>query len=348
MIKNNLPENCCRSYFGMWIVPTRFGKAMVSTCCHNKFMRENRVIVDNGIKNAWNSMRFQFQRKLISQRNWSFCWGASCGIDPFTDDLTHINIPEVKDAIEKKRRELNYCVKKLVLSLSFDCNNNCHFCYYRHQRRRKNSYQLQDNLIKEIKGIIPDVRKVILSGGEPFFSSRSCELIEWILAEHPQKEIVILTNGTLLHKFGLRRLMRQNIILQVSMYAMNKNNHHKITGVNNFEIMFRNVNALIKDGFGNLILVFLVSLHSKADLEDFCRFIEQNENVKGIVRNNVFESKLCEGIMKTMESKYSYLNARLRFIYMNESIQRKISRKLYNPVHSLRYMLTCFFGKLNG
>lgn len=51
-MKENKLANCYKSYYQIWVHPSRSGDAIVSTCCKNLFRLENRLRIKKGIKDT--------------------------------------------------------------------------------------------------------------------------------------------------------------------------------------------------------------------------------------------------------------------------------------------------------
>ena len=332
---------CYRSFYRMTITPSREGDAIIAPCWNNMFHPENKVIVKENIKGAWNSSKFRFQRRLISRGDWSSCKGACCVIDPFChygdkflDDL------DVKSAIAGKKEELVYDPKLLAIIPSHACNFDCYSCYHVFKKNCRRKYRLKDNLLKEIEEtLIPSAENVLISGGEPFFAQESREFIDRLVLNHPHKQIAINTNGSLIHEYGLDKIIGSNLHLTITVYGMEAKTYEAVTKRNNRDIVFRNIEELIARRYKRMQLIFLVSERSFNDSEKFCEFIAGNEGLNGIVRNNWYEGSKFWGLMNRLEEKYASISSRLKFQYQNASLPRAIYRRLYNPMHSLRYLL---------
>jgi len=338
-MRNNTLANCYKSYYEMWIYPVRDGRAVSFTCCSNTFRPENKLIIEQNIKDTWNSSQFQFQRKLMSKQDWSFCKGASCCFELTFLERLCISTHSVRNAIALRKTKLDYFARKITITPSFVCNNNCYFCYQALERKKRINHQLRDNLIKEIKeDIIPIVDYVSFSGGEPFFSALGRELIDWAMCNYPEKKYYIVTNGTLLHQFGLKKIMQHNAYLSISFYGMSKKTYYEVTGTDNFDAMYNNVTDLIKAGYKLMRFNYIVSRKSVGDMEDFCKFFEKHKDITGTVTNNFFEGTRYHKTMKRFEKRFSHLSPRLKFRYRSETILERVVRRFYNPLHSLRYI----------
>ncbi|MFA4993165.1 MAG: hypothetical protein WC571_04270, partial [Candidatus Omnitrophota bacterium] len=170
-------ERCYRSFYKIMIIPSKNGDGIITTCGDNMFRTENKVIVREGIKSAWNSPQFKFQRRLISRGDWSFCRGACCVFDPFRREDKFLDNLDVKSALADKKDSLDYGPKTISIISSHACNNDCYSCYHVFKKNDREQYRLKDSLIKEIEEtLIPSAENVIISGGEPFFAKESIGL----------------------------------------------------------------------------------------------------------------------------------------------------------------------------
>ena len=336
---NRKLANCHRSFYRLRISPASGEKAFFATCCNNMFRRENHIIINGRIKDAWNSPQFRFQRKLISENDWSFCKGSSCFFYPYFDESQLLNRPLIKSAIAERKIRLEYLPQAVNIIPSYSCNNNCYMCYHVSQRDRQKECRLSDRLLKEIEDdIIPAAEFVTISGGEPLFSKRTRDFIERIMSAHPKKKLLINTNGVLLHQYGLGRIVESGIFLNITVYGMEDANYESVTGRRNRGIIFENIQNLLDLGYQNMRLLFIVTSRNYKDSDKFCSFIEKHQDIKGIMRNNCFESSKYWGLMRQLERKYCNIASKLKFIYQSESLFNSICRRIYDPFLSIRYM----------
>ena len=340
-MKNRNRTACCfRPYFKMTIAPSREGDAVVATCWNNIFRPENRVIVRENIKEAWNSREFRFQRKLISRGGWDFCRGANCACDPFRREDQFLGSADVKDAITAKKDSLEYGPKLIAIIPSHGCNCDCDSCFQVLIRKRRMAYSLKEALLKEIKkSIIPSCRNVIISGGEPFFVRQTRDFIDWMASNHPDKRVAVNTNGSLLHEYGLDRILKNNFFLTISVYGMCEDTYLAVTKRNNFGIVFHNIQALIDRRHKKMQVAFLLTAKTACDTEKFCEFIAGNDGLNGLVRNNCYEGAKFWGLMRRLQAKHADISFRLKFEYQNEPLSKVICRRWYNPVYSLKYLM---------
>jgi len=329
---------CYQCYYALWIEPTADGKASVSTCYKNSFRRQNKLIVDRGLKDVWNSRQFQFQRRLAAKGDWGFCRGASClkrwAIAAMDAD------PAVKHAAAAGKTRLDSFAKALIVAPSYACNYECYFCFTAADRRRGAANRLSDSLMEELKHeVIPLVDEVVVTGGEPFFTREGLELIDWVLSRFPEKKLLVMTNGALLREFGLERIVRHKIGLRISIYGMDGESSREMTGRDRFDATWRNIHELLSAGHEDMKFTYLVSSKSISGLRQFCEFIARTVGHGGIVQNSVFEGPALWDEMRRVEREYAHLSGRLIFDYRDETSPRRFLRTLYDPWHSLRYAL---------
>lgn len=337
---NKKSADCYRSFYRLRISPASGERAFLATCCNNMFRRENHIIINSGIKDAWNSLQFRFQRKLALRNDWSFCKGSSCFFYPYFDESQLLSSPLIKGAIAERMIKLGYLPQAVNIIPSYSCNNNCYMCYHPSKRSGKRECKISDLLLKEIEDeIIPAAEFVTISGGEPFFSGRTMEFIKRVMSAHPKKKLSVNTNGVLLHEYGLKNIVESNIVLTITVYGMEETSYRSVSGKNHCGLIFKNIQKLLDLGYQNMRLVFIVTSRNYKDSRKFCGFVEENKPIKGMMRNNCFEASKYWWLMRQLEKEYLGISSRLKFIYQNEDLLNSVTRKLYDPLHSLRYLL---------
>lgn len=338
-MENKHISRCYRSFYRLRVSPATGGKAFLATCCNNMFRAQNHLTVSQGIKQAWNAPQFMFQRKLISRNDWSFCKGSSCFFYPYFDESQLLKRPLIERAVTGGNAKLEYLPQAVNIIPSYSCNNNCYMCYHVSQRDKAKEYKLRDSLLKEVEeDIIPAAEFVTISGGEPFFSERTKDFIGRVMSAHPKKKLLVNTNGMLLHEYGLERILETNIFLNVTVYGMGNQAYEAVTGSKHCAVVFANIQKLISLGYKNMNLIFIVTSRNYKDSGKFCAFVESNNNIKGMVRNNCFESQKYWKLMEGLGIKYRHIASRLKFVYQSESVFNSISRRLYDPFISMKYL----------
>lgn len=331
--------NCYRCFYRLRISPSAGGKAFLATCCNNMFRAQNQAIVREGLREGWNSSSFRFQRKLASEGDWSFCKGSSCFFYPYFDESKLLADPQIKEAISGRQCRLTYLPRAVNIIPSYSCNNNCYMCYHVSQRDRKKEARLSDALLEEIeKDIIPAAEFVTISGGEPLFSRRTREFIARVMSAHPQKRMLINTNGVLLHEYGLKKIAESGIFLNITLYGMEDASYEAVTGTKNLGAILENIQNLLDLGYRRMRLLFIVTSRNYKDSDKFCSFVEKNRDVKGIIRNNCFEGARYWGLMRRLEMRHGDIASRLKFIYQSESLLNSAIRRIYDPFLLIKYL----------
>lgn len=337
-----MDKKCYQSYYGMWIEPAGGGKIMVSTCCNNTYLRTNRLIVRENIKDTWNALPFRRQREQIAKGDWSFCRGARCSSTPRQITERIFKNPLVGQSIAQGAACLAYPPQEVFIIPSFACNNDCFCCYCKQKVRcgKRDSYALSSRQIEEIvRDIIPSASSIVLSGGEPFYGTVGNDLLEKTLSCAPEAQVNVFTNGTLLHRFGLARIISHSIGLRISFYGMSERVYKNVTGTNGFIPMMDNVESLLKQGYGNMRFFYLLSDRSHKDARRFCSFVAAQKGVEGVVRNNVFDGNRYRPLMLSLSREFAGKCPRLSFEYRSETTGYKIFRSVMNHIPMLRSTL---------
>jgi pyruvate-formate lyase-activating enzyme len=243
------PTNCYACFALLYIRPTREGFADLSTCCTNVEKKANRVTVRSGIASAWNHPNFLRQRALVNAGDWSFCRGHKCMPFRLYPDFEALcNEPEVLRSREAHRCELSYLPRAVWMITSYACNNACPFCYQKNESALRADFTLQPALVSEIRErLIPQAKYVAITGGEPFLND--ADLIAYIAEKHPGITLGIGTNGALLHRYGIDRLVRQGIRLTISVYGFEEAVYNTLTRSNNYRLFRANLDALLKKDY---------------------------------------------------------------------------------------------------
>lgn len=119
---------------------------------------------------------------------------------------------------------------KVVLEMTYNCNNKCEYCY-------NGIYKESDLLsINEIKNLIEECKEIgvmhlSFTGGEPFLRRDLLDIIEY--AHKSKFYITIQTNGTLINEEIAERLSRYSpISVAVTIHSAYQNIHDSFTKVN--------------------------------------------------------------------------------------------------------------------
>ena len=335
-----MDRRCYQPYYGMWIEPVGQGKVMVSTCCNNVFLKANRLMIRDHFKESWNALLFRRQREYISKNDWRFCDGAHCSPTPRQIQERVFKDPRVGQSIAHGRTYLDYPPQEIFIFPSFSCNNDCFCCYCKQKMRcgTRNEYALTAEQSEEIKrDLFPGARSIVISGGEPFYSIEGKNMIDAALAVAPEARVDVFTNGTLLHTYGLDRVIAASLGLRISFYGMSERVYKDVTGTDGFMKMMGNVDYLLRQGYSNMRFLYLLSKRSDKDVRKFCSFVSKHKGIEGVVRNNISEGGRYRHLMLSLAEEFASDLPRLSFEYRSETAFYKMFRKVISPWFSFRY-----------
>lgn len=168
--------------------------------------------------------------------------------------------------------------KKALLQLTEQCNLKCEHCFVSSTNIGKSIdfYDIEDKIIPFF--IKSKVKKVTLTGGEPFAYPKLLEVIE--LLEKNDIEIAICTNGLAITEKFLESISHiEKIHFNVSLDGFSNKSHNKFRGgkiSNLFDIVISNIKILSKYKRLNGILVtpnVYASIDEYVQLCEFARSI---------------------------------------------------------------------------
>ncbi len=253
---------------------------------------------------------------------------------------------DIKTSYEQAREILrlkSYDRPKIIqFETTNNCNARCVFCPHSKMARKKGfmSDQTFEKLLSEIKQIRPNIIICHLHG-EPFMDEKIIERLELIQKNFPEPIKAISTNGSLLDNDKIDSLLKLTPLhITVSLNATNPEDHEKITGLNNFEIVKRNVTYLLelrkKRDFRLSISMISYSPHAYSLTKEFKKSWGENaavwfyDNYAGLKypaeqRENVCTNSICTACIlwngdvslccKDMEGKVIFGNINEKSLY---------------------------------
>lgn len=158
----------------------------------------------------------------------------------------------------------------LRISLTDKCNFRCFYC----MPSECNSFLSNEHLMtsEEIVGIASEfiqlgIKKIRLTGGEPLVRKDFATIVDQLSALNV--ELLLTTNGVLLHKH-INNLKNAGInAVNVSLDTLQPNTFHHITKRDRFEIVWNNIMLLLKNDFRVKINVVAISGLIENNLSDF-------------------------------------------------------------------------------
>ncbi len=127
--------------------------------------------------------------------------------------------------------------RKLQLILTNKCNLRCIMCDFHNYDWNFNNKQ-----IKELKELIPYLDFLIWQGGEVFLSKYFIDIFELALKNDVKQTII--TNGLLLNKNILKKIVQDNVSLAISIDDIEKKGYEKIRVGGKFENLISNLEII--------------------------------------------------------------------------------------------------------
>ncbi|MBE7057137.1 MAG: radical SAM protein [Ruminococcaceae bacterium] len=139
----------------------------------------------------------------------------------------------------------NFIIKGCYIELTTRCNLSCVHCY--NNSGKENFHLTFDNLIGVLDLLLKhEVKKITLSGGEPFLYERIYDLLKYI----SQKNFLVTfaTNATLINKKNIEFISslknKENIVFQVSLEGATPDTNDVIRGTNSFSKVIKTIDLL--------------------------------------------------------------------------------------------------------
>ncbi len=173
----------------------------------------------------------------------------------FFDNARKADYPGRAMVIETKR------LSELWIYTNNSCNLRCKHCLVSAGEENKDSLSAADimRIVDEAKSL--GVRRFYFTGGEPFLRHDIFTLINYITKD---RELVILTNGTLLTKEKAEKIAsidKKRLFLQISLESSDAKIHNSIRGEGSFELAVNGIKNLIDAGIVPTITTTITRLN---------------------------------------------------------------------------------------
>lgn len=155
----------------------------------------------------------------------------------------------------------------LYIELTSQCNLRCLHCY---NESGASTHRIDEKSFRNIiKGIEDPMKvRVTLSGGEPLLHPELWKFIE-ILHQEGFREILIITNATLITKEVAEKLNEYGVSMQVSLNGSCAIIHEQLCGTGNFEKTLAGLKALKAAGINRILVRYMLAKFNSEDLVDF-------------------------------------------------------------------------------
>lgn len=244
-----------------WIVTNKRGVQII-----------NNVKIGKGIKELIYDYANEFNIDLVK---------AWLEIDSFLKDLIRCEFlsSEPIKLLDYTGR-VNYIhldkLNELWIHTNNSCNLTCAHCLV--DSHPDGDKGLPADAIKKVvdEGVTLGTSRFYFTGGEPFMRKDIFEFIEFI-CNNKEKELIILTNGTLLKEDNIERLKgfgKKLLKFQISLDGSRPEINDPIRGNNSFARTIEGIKNLISIGFSPTITTAITN-HNVDDLPDITRLIAQ-------------------------------------------------------------------------
>lgn len=273
---------------------------------------------------------------------------------------------------DKYGRKIDY----LRIAVTDRCNLRCTYCMPEEGiRYMKHKDLLSDEEILYLIDILADagIKKLRITGGEPFVRKNLIDLLEKITTKHPELDLFITTNGSLIGPY-IKRLEALNLRgINFSIDTLNREKFELLTRKDGFEQVFRNLQLLLNT---NIPIKINCVVMSQGNLDDIESMIKLAENLPLDVRfieempfngeNNpakiYWNAAQVEGYIKSLfpdiqpvvnEAKASARLFKIPGFMGKIGIIDAYSRTFCNNCNRLRLnakgeIITCLYGKGEG
>jgi len=154
------------------------------------------------------------------------------------------------------------------------CNLRCKHCLVSAGARLKEELTTSEILKLVDDAVELGVRRIYLTGGEPFIKDDIFEIIEYITREK-ELELIVLSNATLFddEKISkLDKLKSQKLILQVSLEGPTEEIHDKLRGEGSFNKTVDGIKRLVDIGIIPIVST-AVSKYNEDDIKSTSEFL---------------------------------------------------------------------------
>lgn len=231
----------------------------------------------------------------------------------------------------KNNNELNRCVN-LSIELTQTCNFNCSMCYIKSNDVRQ-GLKTEEWISLLDEAIDEGVRYVLITGGEALIYPGFYSIVEHLHKKNI--DVRLKTNGFYADSRFLDFLSRHPIYMcDISIYGYDKQSYYQNTGLDCYDIICRNINALIKSQLTKVRLMITNTEANVKNASKLFRFVKGfdcdvivNETPLFPPRqhvNNIYEKYFVDRV-DTIAFKKSYCDV-FNVPYENQSVINSTNR----------------------
>lgn len=165
----------------------------------------------------------------------------------------------------------------LRISITPVCNMRCFYCMPNGNKPAHVSEQWmsKDEIIEIAKIFVSEgIKKIRITGGEPLIRKDAGEIIKGIAAL--PVELVLTTNGARLHEFADILSEARLKTINISLDSFNREKFFRITGTDNFQKVFENIQLFSAKGFNIKVNVVVIKGVNDDEILDFAAWTKDN------------------------------------------------------------------------
>lgn len=220
-----------------------------------------------------------------------------------------------------------------IISITSRCNIKCKMCKIPYEH-----WDFPRDKIHEIYDLFPTLQKIIWHGGEPFLYPGIDDLIEE--AGKYNVNQVVSTNGLLLNKDRIKKIIDAKMELNISIHGFTKDVYETIHCGGNFKLLLNNL-CNIKD----------IIRQSKLNIKYGLKFLVMKSNYKQL--NNLYDFAVEYGFNHVYVNTLGYdTQNEENFIFQNEDmpIMKNVmenSKILSNKFKDTDIMYAAWLNEMN-
>lgn len=169
--------------------------------------------------------------------------------------IGHKNVSLILGRFKIKKKN----IRELVIHITKKCNLSCIYCYEKKYKKGTMSMKKLTKLINEASHL--GVRKVIISGGEPFLHKNLYEIIQ--LCSNNGQFVEICTNGTLINREWIEKLKGFGDSIEILFKMDTPITYKTHTGRDVYSIVERNMKACSRNGLKTFTFIVPTKLNLK-------------------------------------------------------------------------------------
>lgn len=205
---------------------------------------------DTSLKDFWNKKEIRMVRKCMLEGNLSnICHGACSvlydardGFRKFKKNRKRLTKDEVIliNTVKQAKDTVGFHPMNITISMDHNCNLRCTMC----QTIWDNpGYSISEGIYRLIDELSGNLKRIFFTGGEPFYSGRVLNLINYCIQKGYDFKYGFFTNGLCIDMDLLKRIHIDEIYISIDGAA--KKTYEKIRVGASFERVMANLNRLL-------------------------------------------------------------------------------------------------------